>query len=65
MYKFQHVATDRHGDDILEVTVNVPEQHCTATELVGHFTHFLQGCGFIRESVLQAMLAAAKELDLD
>ena len=63
MYKFEHIVKDRFDQEVMEITVNLPTQHCTATELVEHFTHFLQGCGFVRESILSAMSAQAEELD--
>ena len=65
MYKFQHIVKDMRGEEVMEVNVTLPGQHHTATEVVENFVHFMQGCGFVRESVLRAMAEAAEELSFD
>ena len=62
-YTFQHIAKDRHNKEALDVTLKVAEQHCTTAEIVENFVYFLQGCGFVRESILRAMEEATEELE--
>ena len=62
MYSFEHIAKNLRGEEVMDITVNLPNDDHTATDLVENFVYFLQGCGFMRESILSALIAQTEEL---
>ena len=59
MYKFKKLKDPDNRFDLAEIEYSIDAEVCT--DIVDYFFHFMVGCGFAKEGVLNAFEAVLEE----